>query len=154
MAKKRKCKPRHSQRTGTNGTKLTKKGGNFLSNQINQSQITNQSENSTQGHLERLTTSNMASPFASVDEFYAPSAIDLLAMLFILLWMVLVLFQLISIAAGWVVLMVDVCCSLSIISLIAFLSLKWYSHCIHSSLNGFGYIFQQNLPPQFYRCCE
>ncbi|CAH3173135.1 unnamed protein product [Porites evermanni] len=42
----------------------------------------------------------MASPFANVDEFYAPNVLDLLAMFFILLWIVLALFQLISIATG------------------------------------------------------
>jgi len=42
----------------------------------------------------------MASPFANVDDVYAPSAIDLLAMFFILLWIVLALFQLISIVTG------------------------------------------------------
>lgn len=46
----------------------------------------------------------MASPFANFEEFYAPNATDVLAFVFIFLWLVLVLFQLISVATGWVLL--------------------------------------------------
>ncbi|XP_029200146.2 ceramide glucosyltransferase-like [Acropora millepora] len=46
------------------------------------------------------TISNMASQFASVDDLYAPSAIDFLAMIFILLWILLAVFHLVSIVTG------------------------------------------------------
>lgn len=76
------------------------KGREILSNQCDQSDRTSQSQDSALGLAVFLQSSNMASPFANVDEFYAPNVLDLLAMFFILLWIVLALFQLISIATG------------------------------------------------------
>ena len=73
-----------------------------LSNQFSQSKETIQSEQSARGLVGWMhpTISNMASQFASVDDLYAPSAIDFLAMIFILLWILLAVFHLVSIVTG------------------------------------------------------
>lgn len=80
------------------------KGREVLTNPFYRFERTSQSEASKLSRPERSRKVwlifKMASTFGDLEEIYAPSAADLLAFSFLLLWIVLALFQLISIATA------------------------------------------------------